>query len=510
MENLYVKEGIRPVTSHVIQSSGRAVRQPPLSEILQTYRDRSNPAFPEFSSPQVIQCWLPLRILVTVGKYVAKIVVCYFAGKIGEYVLGSLGESMAGRIGAYAREADAGAGGQENRETRIENYRLGGRMVGMLLGELAAAGIGAEVARIIPPRMVGPKAYQILRTLDLNGMWKNLCFALGGIGLREGLSALEAVSFSTQGRDRAIREEIFNRYGVSIDPEIGGIMLKQISAALKVLPPHYLLKEIKRGNSDAAASAYDYETQTIEINHPLGRDRADFLYAYMHKGSPWQRVLMDQGFRQGLEKVDFRSRADGFYPRHTMAGISDANSREKLLKWTLRHEIGHATDHGMNWEKRKEWSQDVCGGWKKYEGENGWMVAFGEYEKGGGTLSKDQFKEQGNNALYTFDDGGPLVACSPARIFQKDEYDVWCSYLKSARQHAVSNYQFASAEEWFAEAYAAYFNPAGNYRSRKTLGESICNYFATFLGPTNEDKALAAPDYATPHAHPETGAFSDH
>jgi hypothetical protein len=43
------------------------------------------------------------------------------------------------------------------------------------------------------------------------------------------------------------------------------------------------------------------------------------------------------------------------------------------------------------------------------------------------------------------------------RMYQIDEYNRWCSYLTAARRYALSNYQFAAVDEWFAEAYAAYY-----------------------------------------------------
>lgn len=61
-----------------------------------------------------------------------------------------------------------------------------------------------------------------------------------------------------------------------------------------------------------------------------------------------------------------------------------------------------------------------------------------------------------------------------------DEYRVWCSYLKSARGQAVSNYQFASKGEWFAEAFAAYYGPVDSQNSK--LSEEVRDFFENNVG----------------------------
>jgi len=49
------------------------------------------------------------------------------------------------------------------------------------------------------------------------------------------------------------------------------------------------------------------------------------------------------------------------------------------------------------------------------------------------------------------------------RIYQESYGGVWASYRVDARSRAVSQYQFRAPGEWFAEAYAAYYDPRGVY-----------------------------------------------
>jgi hypothetical protein len=56
------------------------------------------------------------------------------------------------------------------------------------------------------------------------------------------------------------------------------------------------------------------------------------------------------------------------------------------------------------------------------------------------------------------DGGAGLGLLVGDRIYLSDE-DGWKSYLAAARARGVSDYQFKSQKEWFAEAYAAYYEP---------------------------------------------------
>jgi hypothetical protein len=45
------------------------------------------------------------------------------------------------------------------------------------------------------------------------------------------------------------------------------------------------------------------------------------------------------------------------------------------------------------------------------------------------------------------------------RIFEESYDNQWSSYAAEARDRKVSKYQFRAPGEWFAEAYAAYYEP---------------------------------------------------
>ncbi|MEM7536179.1 MAG: hypothetical protein AAF639_28610 [Chloroflexota bacterium] len=81
---------------------------------------------------------------------------------------------------------------------------------------------------------------------------------------------------------------------------------------------------------------------------------------------------------------------------------------------------------------------------------------------------------------FTLTNGGPTVY--NGRVYQKDQYSSWVSYLKSARRHFLSRYQFSSPQEWFAEAYAAYFDPYEDAPFNQLNNETV-TWFARHLGP---------------------------
>ncbi len=64
------------------------------------------------------------------------------------------------------------------------------------------------------------------------------------------------------------------------------------------------------------------------------------------------------------------------------------------------------------------------------------------------------------------------------------------SYLAEARQNAVSNYQFSTATEWFAEAYAAFYDPKATTAS--ALNDATRNWFLKNLGAPPTGGAAAA------------------
>jgi hypothetical protein len=56
-------------------------------------------------------------------------------------------------------------------------------------------------------------------------------------------------------------------------------------------------------------------------------------------------------------------------------------------------------------------------------------------------------------------DGGMVLG---GRVFEESYDKQWNSYAHEARGRKVSNYQFRAPGEWFAESYAAYYEPVGD------------------------------------------------
>lgn len=159
-----------------------------------------------------------------------------------------------------------------------------------------------------------------------------------------------------------------------------------------------------------------------------------------------------------------------------MGGVSEINCRETLFRWTIRHEIGHAMAETMKYAENQTYEIDKFGGWRMYGDED---AAFAVYQSDQGSLQKEEFIANGKDYPFTNDNGGAAQGAS--RIFMLDEYGRWCSYLKSARNFAVSNYQFASYEEWFAEAFAAYYGPNFD-EAENRLNPEVCDYFKVYFG----------------------------
>lgn len=68
------------------------------------------------------------------------------------------------------------------------------------------------------------------------------------------------------------------------------------------------------------------------------------------------------------------------------------------------------------------------------------------------------FAMRGHNPWYKFPDtGGTALG---GRIYQEAYSGDWWSYSQATRARKVSTYQFRAPGEWFAEAYAAYYQPS--------------------------------------------------
>jgi hypothetical protein len=221
---------------------------------------------------------------------------------------------------------------------------------------------------------------------------------------------------------------------------------------------------------------------------------------------------MGGGYYQGggakLVSMDYTSGAGSF----TQANVSeagDALAGVNRFNKVVRHEVGHAVDAKMGWGDGSEPAKEARGGWKQYGSKapnafkemvtlsNAGISKLGEdaradveYEmwwcavnKAGGSLITrvkthkwwDKLKAEEKTAVetdpvvaamkqclvgatpwYSAANGGTALG---GRVFQESYADTWTSYLQSTRSRKVSQYQFRAPGEWFAEAYAAYYEP---------------------------------------------------
>lgn len=83
---------------------------------------------------------------------------------------------------------------------------------------------------------------------------------------------------------------------------------------------------------------------------------------------------------------------------------------------------------------------------------------------------------------WTLPDGGGDRVTVDGRMYHMDHYENWVSYEAEARTHALSNYQFSTPGEWFAEAYTAFYNPE-DPTPRSQLIPEVREWFEEQLGP---------------------------
>ncbi|WP_069465193.1 M91 family zinc metallopeptidase [Actinacidiphila rubida] len=300
--------------------------------------------------------------------------------------------------------------------------------------------------------------------------------------------------------------------------------LDRIDAALGGLPAEHL-----RGNPDLqyiepaagsgdGASAYDRETRGIGMVRPAAVP--SWLYTGLDRGSRAQRFVMDRLALSGYDGVpvaDVLGFAGG--RRNVMGGVSNVLANGNLLEWTVRHEVGHsvAEHRAWFWALRQ---QTAFGGWRVHTPVDGRVDEVADDvlrmadledkadvpDDEGRTLADvlarelvpsrlrdeperlaglarsfpgaDEALRAGLERVVTFarvalaqpwtlDDGGAATQTIGLRVYHIDQEGSWVSYLRRERErHAVSNYQFSTPDEWFAEAYAAYFDPLPGPRER--------------------------------------------
>jgi hypothetical protein len=341
-------------------------------------------------------------------------------------------------------------------------------------------------------------------------------------------------------------------------------VLDKLDKILSRLPLEHLrdtyLTNISKGDGIGSASAYSQDDDTHGhigiVQPPVGpfKQMPGWLYTMLSKGVGWQRKMMDEGAISSLAE-DVSPASDQALgldnaQRQVMAGVSDVLARGNLVEWTVRHEMGHAVDHKIKWTARRARLAQF-GGWKMYENDNqdgmeevarvfmgkvgidypdlvvrdankliDYVVKLlkgesdlkiGPGSRAEATKHDAQFAEKykelekligiARAQPWMFPDGGAGQLADHGRVYHLDHYGTWVSYLEAQRSgHALSNYQFSSPGEWFAEAYAAYYDPAPASRARARLNDATRNWFEKNLGrppqpgqPKPAAGALSAP-----------------
>ncbi|RMI45259.1 eCIS core domain-containing protein, partial [Actinomadura harenae] len=342
---------------------------------------------------------------------------------------------------------------------------------------------------------------------------------------------------ANEGADERERE-LTEKHGIDIGSVAGGprmshSMLYEIDKVLGELPEDHVrgnpyLRSIRMGGGLGQASAYEARGRRIGMERPFGMPA--FMYTSLNRGSRAQRGLMDMGAALGYDGLTMGEKLGVMMPgtdRHVMGGASDVLANGNLVKWTLRHEIGHSVDRKVGWALHLS-PRPEFGGWRE-EYRAGIVAALAARFRfapaafaDGTSLDPKELRRSAANldehfagcgldeerrgqvvtfvrkALkqpWMFNDGGRADLEVGGRIYHVDHYDAWVSYETAARANAVSNYQFSTPDEWFAEAYAAYYDPKGAARAR--LSAQVRRWFATELGERDAENAAAAPSAPT-------------
>jgi hypothetical protein len=307
----------------------------------------------------------------------------------------------------------------------------------------------------------------------------------------------------------ARERRLSDKYGIRIGPAPGSDvrhlsdkLLDRIDAALAQLPAidvrmnQELLAIELDTNPQGGATFYHDDTRSVGVVKPVlagGLRAPQFLYAMLNTDIDWQRRQMDKTLlaEYGVEQAANR----------TIVG-----QQGNLVKWTMRHEVGHSVDQNMGWNERLA-AQERFGGWRSYDMAAETQIATVILGKAGltnhafkgiqtaaeslatllspenltGRLRNgridwflDRFNPSPNEAQrqqvlgflrmavsapWTLPDGGATELEDNGRVYHIDQYHNWASYSKAQRDtYRISNYQYSSPREWFAEAYSAYYN----------------------------------------------------
>ncbi|MBV9023159.1 MAG: hypothetical protein JO362_05025 [Streptomycetaceae bacterium] len=367
--------------------------------------------------------------------------------------------------------------------------------------------------------------------------------------LRRGAGG-QGIAGLVRNKGAAAREaQLSANYGIRIGPpperpddHFSHSMLDRIDAVLGGLPPEHIrnnpeLTAIQPAapGSGQTTSEYDGENQLIDMVRPFGMP--SWLYTELNRSSGWQRWLMDhKGPMSGFEGISSTGdKALGLkgQKREVMGGTSNVLAHGNLVKWTVRHEMGHSVDQHVGWMMNLM-QQPRFGGWRIYSPHSDYDVEqvaraiLAEVGLGDqlevqdrhymGLLASvaaaldprvarstpqrltglpehfpdqdEEFKERLGRIVHfaqlalaqpwTLRNGGGDVLTIRGRTYHVDQHGQWVSYLwREREQHAVSNYQFSTPAEWFAESYAAFYDPKPGPRQR--LNPQVRNWFATEL-----------------------------
>ncbi|MFJ7207003.1 hypothetical protein ACIQWR_26155 [Streptomyces sp. NPDC098789] len=328
--------------------------------------------------------------------------------------------------------------------------------------------------------------------------------------------------------------ELSTKYGIEIGPGPAGgthfshSEINKIDKVLGTLPRRDLADNkslrglVRGGGQGGLVSLFDPDTSRVHIQHPVGLPA--WLYTRLQRGSGWQRRLMDLGAAAGYDGLSIGQRCSVLgRSRDRRQVMGKVLSHGSLLSWTLRHEIGHSVDQQHQWLLTDS-AKPEFGGWQAHLGSYGcravaraFLAPYGITEEGaihwlahriapdsegvvrvnaalasdltrdlpeaGRTLGQSGLRQLvrdlglATEQPWMLPKGGTDRLTRDGRVYQVDQYGSWCSYLASARHHGVSPYQFSSADEFFAESYAAFHDPVAGTTLRRRLHPDAATWF---------------------------------
>jgi hypothetical protein len=260
---------------------------------------------------------------------------------------------------------------------------------------------------------------------------------------------------------------------------------------------HTKLRRILRGTSHEHASNYDQEKEIITINVPF-KWKGDFLRKSKTACDKW---LVRLASSKTTDKGSFLAKSPA-----TRAAMRNDN----MFEWVIRHEFGHSVDKLIQFTNRFA-GDPLFGGWVRYPKNNPALLRDILIDLGVDTLLRSNALLQDPiflrfTTLLAMDDGTwrtanviqglrqkvkvALQSVAPAmrgfwqgahrlihyavddpwlegnqvqhtvvngrRYLFNSDYKTWYSCSDSAFSNRISNYQFSSPSEWFAETYAAW------------------------------------------------------